>query len=209
MTTPIEDDGLRALAAKIVAAAAKYIRAEDTHARKSKRDPLSTSRDAADAAAAMLLDFDPRDCDVIVRALRSSPAVDGVGVKALVWHYYDRKHDYGKGQWEAYYDGRAYTILDVGPGGSMGLQFYLQGYSQFVTLDEAKAAAQSDHDRRIRSALSPTSSDRASVDAASVLRELARNETNEADAKALRYAANRLNSFDALKAEAALSPRSS
>jgi len=53
------------LTRRILAGVARYIRAEDAHAKASQRDPLSTSRDAADQAAARLLDFDPRDFTAI------------------------------------------------------------------------------------------------------------------------------------------------
>jgi hypothetical protein len=106
--------------------------------------------------------------------LRSSPAVDGVGVKPLVWRELTADRGDGarepNGDWEAETPLGFYEIemIWVGEIAVWGLTYgtgngYIGG--DWHSPDDAKAAAQADYETRVRSALSPTS-DRASVDPA-------------------------------------------
>ena len=73
------------LAARILRQVARYVRAEDTHAKRGARDPLSTSRDDADMQSARLLDFDPRDCSALANRLLSLARAGLEAGKAEEW----------------------------------------------------------------------------------------------------------------------------
>lgn len=95
--------------------------------------------------------------EIATRALATPEQKPGmVTVKPLVWREYSLPHDYGNGSWEANGVHGIYEILDVGGDPKNGLRYYLRGYSQFDTLDEAKAAAQADYTARILSAIEVT-----------------------------------------------------
>lgn len=113
----------------------------------------------ADCINRLLSILDHRD---LVRALRSSPAVDGVGVaiKPLEWNESDGGFLSRGGLFEYW------VKQPINANVWRWAKWPLGAYSTpYPTADEAKAAAEAHYQDRIRSALS-TTSDRASVDPA-------------------------------------------
>jgi len=95
--------------------------------------------------------------DAIATAIRS--AVEAaerrrVAIKPLEWRFFDVKHDYGRGVWDANTPWKTLTIQHCTTPANASFPFYCPEISdQFRTLEEAQEAAQKWYERNVRSAL--------------------------------------------------------
>lgn len=77
-----------------------------------------------------------------------------ITIKPLEWRFWDLKHEYGRGSWDANTPWETYSIHDVSERYPTDNRYYCPKVSdQFETLELAQAAAQRDHESRVRSAI--------------------------------------------------------
>ena len=149
-----------AVAAALEEAVKKSIRPHSDTARKK----LKEAHDKNDHHGATIWSSIVAHLDIVdgaIRALINQPQADAlarvraeaVKVKPLVWHFFDVGHSYGKGIYDANSIRYTYTIQDCGER-DFPMRFYVSAISaSFAELSDAKAAAQADHDARIRAAI--------------------------------------------------------
>jgi hypothetical protein len=77
-----------------------------------------------------------------------------ITIKPLEWRFWDLKHEYGRGSWDANTPWETYSIHDVSEKYPTDNRYYCPKVSdQFETLELAQEAAQRDHESRVRSAI--------------------------------------------------------
>lgn len=86
-----------------------------------------------------------------VRELEATAAAP-LAIKSLEWRDAG-KNKYGGESWEACGCNKWYKILDVGKDNGNGLQFYLEYFGQYETLEEAKFVAQQKHEQSLHPCL--------------------------------------------------------
>lgn len=84
----------------------------------------------------------------------AEPVAERADIKRLEWRFFDVKHDYGRGVWDANHPYGTFTIQDCAEKYEGDNRFYVCHLSaSFATLEDAQEAVFKRHEQCIRSAL--------------------------------------------------------